>query len=78
MVPGLPKEVALDLSEPITAGELLDCLEHKLEIPQLRAKLVRYYVVVLNGTAIQHLQGWETIVEPGSLVSILAPMGGGR
>ncbi len=77
LVPGLPKQVTVDASEPITAETLMTLLESTLAIPDLRAKLMRHLIVVVNGTTIQHLQGWQTLVQPGARVSILAPMGGG-
>ncbi len=77
LVPGLPKQVTLDASGPITAEALIALLESTLAIPDLRANLMRHFIVVVDGTTIQHLQGWQTLVQPGARVSILAPMGGG-
>ncbi len=77
LVPGLPKQVTLDLAEPVTIGVLIDRLEQTLARPDLRAALTQYYIFVVNGTTIQHQQGWDTIVTPGSTVAVLAPMGGG-
>ncbi len=77
LVPGLPKRVILDSRTPVTAEALITLLESKLAIPELRAKLMQNFIVVVDGTTIQHLQGWQTLVQPGARVSILAPMGGG-
>jgi molybdopterin converting factor small subunit len=77
LVPGLPKMVTLQLEEPIPVSAVLKRLEEVIPIPDLTSRLMRTYIVVLNGKAIQHLQGWDTLVPPGSSVSVLAPMGGG-
>ncbi len=77
LVPGLPKQVTIDSSEAISAEALMTLLESRLAIPDLRAKLMRHFIVVVDGTTIQHLQGWQTVVQPGARVAILAPMGGG-
>ncbi len=77
LVPGLPKQVTIESSGPITAEALMSLLESRLAIPDLRAKLKQHLIVVVDGTTIQHRQGWQTLVQPGARVSILAPMGGG-
>ncbi len=77
LVPGLPKTICLVVDEPIAVSALLQRLEHIIPIPDLCAKLMRYYIIVVNGKAIQHLQGWETLVPPGSQITVLAPLGGG-
>ncbi len=77
LVPGLPEELTLDWAEPATVSILLERLELVIGQPDLIAQLRRYFIFVVNGTAIQHLQGWETPIEPGTHVSVLAPMGGG-
>ncbi len=76
-VPGLPRKLMLDLTEPITIDALAIRLEGILGIVDLRAKLAQHFIIVVNGTTIQHLQGWQTIVAPGARVAVLAPMGGG-
>jgi molybdopterin converting factor small subunit len=73
----LPKKVAQELDETVTVAELMDRLELVLGIPDLRAKLTRYCAIVVDGTSIQHLQGWDTPVRPGAMVAVVAPMGGG-
>ncbi len=77
LVPGLPKSVTLTLAEAITVDELFQRIEKEIGMPDLRAKTSRYFVVLVNGTSIQHLQGWDTPVRPGANVSVAAPMGGG-
>ena len=77
LIPGLPKTVTLPVDKPITVRVLLQRLEHIIPVPDLCAQLMHHYIVVLNGKAIQHLQGWETLVAPGSRVSVVAPLGGG-
>ena len=78
LVPGLPKAATVHLSDPVTLGELFARLEEALQRPGLRSEVTRHYAVLVDGTAIQHLQGWETLVRPGAAVSVVAPMGGGR
>ncbi len=77
LVPGLPKSVTLALAEPVTVAELFRRLEAAIGMPELRAKATKYFVILVDGTSIQHLQGWETPVAPGATVSVAAPMGGG-
>ncbi len=77
LVPHLPKSLDLELCEPITAAELMSKLEQVTGNPDLRVKIERFYAVLVDGTSIQHLQGWSTLVGPGSVVAIVAPMGGG-
>lgn len=77
LVPGLPKSVTMDLAEPITVAALLDRLDQMINLPDLCAKLVQYYAILVDGTSIQHLQGWDTVVRPGAAVAVVAPMGGG-
>lgn len=77
LVPHLPRSLELELSEPITAAELVVRLGQDTGISDLRAKIERFYAILVNGTSIQHLQGWSTLVRPGAAVAIVAPMGGG-
>ncbi len=77
LVPNLPKFLDLELSGPITAAGLVDRLAETTANPDLRAKVERYYAILVDGTSIQHLQGWSTLVRPGAVVAIVAPMGGG-
>ena len=77
LVPGLPRKLTLDVTEPITVDRLVTRLEGVLGIVDLRAKLTEYFIIAINGTTIQHLQGWQTLVAPGARVAVLAPMGGG-
>ncbi len=77
LVPALPKTATLELGEPITVAELFQRLEEAIGVPDLRAKVTMYYIVVVDGRSISHLQGWETLVTPGAAVSVVAPMGGG-
>ncbi len=77
LVPGLPRKLTLDLTEPITIDGLVTRLEGVLGIVNLRAKLTEYFIITVDGTTIQHLRDWQTLVFPGARVAILAPMGGG-
>ncbi len=77
LVQGLPRKLTLDLTEPITIDALVTRLEAVLGIVDLRTKLTEYFIITVNGTTIQHLQGWQTLVAPGARVAVLAPMGGG-
>ncbi len=77
LVLGLPKAMTLELERPITAEELFCRLAEKLAMPDLRVRLTSYLVILVDGTSIQHQEGWQTIVRPGSVVSVVAPMGGG-
>ena len=78
LVPHLPKSLELELSEPITAAELVVRLGQATGAADLRAKIERFYAILVDGTSIQHLQGWSTLVRPGASVAIVVPMGGGR
>jgi len=78
LVPHLPKSLELDLPEPITAAELVVRLGQATGAADLRAKIERFYAILVDGTSIQHLQGWSTLVRPGAEVAIVAPMGGGQ
>ena len=77
LVPGLPKSLALELTEPATVAHLFRRLEDTLRIPDLRAQVAKYCIILLDGTSIQHLQGWETVLRPGAAVAIVASLGGG-
>jgi molybdopterin converting factor small subunit len=77
LVPHLPRSLELELSEPIAAAELVVMLGQATGVADLRAKIERFYAVLVDGTSIQHLQGWSTVVRPGAAVAIVAPMGGG-
>jgi molybdopterin converting factor small subunit len=77
LVPRLPKTVQLEISEPITAAELVARLGEFTGAGDLRASIERFYAILLDGTSIYHLQGWSTLVRPGAVVAIVAPMGGG-
>jgi molybdopterin converting factor small subunit len=77
LIPHLPKSLQLELSRPITAAELVEKLGQAIGMADLRAKIERYYAILVDGTSIQHLQGWNTLVRPGIVVAIVAPMGGG-
>lgn len=77
LIPHLPKSLELDLSGPVTAAELVTRLEQATGTADLRAKMERYYAILVDGTSIQHLQGWSTQVRPGASVAVVAPMGGG-
>jgi len=77
LVPGLPKSVTMPLSRPVTVATLVDQLEAFLGIRELRSQITHYYAILVDGTAIQHLQGWETMVYPGASVVVVAPLSGG-
>lgn len=77
LIPGLPKSVTIPLNQPVTMAALIDRLGALLGVRELRDQIARYYAILLDGTAIQHLQGWETMVHPGASVAVVAPLGGG-
>jgi molybdopterin converting factor small subunit len=77
LIPNLPKSLELELSEPITAAELVVRLGQATGAGDLRAKIERFYAILVNGTSIQHLQDWDTLIRPGATVAVVAPMGGG-
>ena len=77
LVPGLPREVSVQATRALTADELLGRLEPLLGVTDLRVKLEQHFALLVNGTSIQHLGGWSTLIEPGASVSVVAPMGGG-
>jgi molybdopterin converting factor small subunit len=77
LVPGLPKCLDLELPEPITAEEVMVRVGQATGMSDLRVRIERFYAILVDGTSIQHLQGWSTLVRPGSSVAVVAPMGGG-
>jgi len=77
LVAGLPKTHEVELDAPITALQLFERLAHVLGQPELRHQVDKHFTVLVNGTSIRHLQGWETLVAPGASVAVVAPMGGG-
>jgi len=77
LVPGLPKEVFVTLERPVSLDELIATVEQMVGVPELRSRLERYCAILVNGTSIQHLQGWATPVCRGARVSVVIPMGGG-
>lgn len=77
LVPGLPGSVTLPASGPITAGELFARLQDVIGVSDLRERVSKSLIVLIDGASIQHKEGWETLVRPGANVSVVAPMGGG-
>ncbi len=67
----------LELPPEATARGLLRRLEEELAAGQLAEKLAEQCLVMVDGTAVEHLAGWETPLAEGSVVSIVpAAMGG--
>lgn len=77
LIPGLPNETRLAQDSVVTIGEVMAKVEEASGQENIRASVERYCAVLVNGTSIQHLAGWDTPVAPGDRVSIVAPMGGG-
>jgi|GEM_PF-7068964 len=77
LLPGLPSSITLQLAEPVTISELFQRLEEVVSVPGLRDRVSECLAVLVDGTSIQHLAGWDTVVRPGAAVSVVLPMGGG-
>jgi molybdopterin converting factor small subunit len=77
LVTGLPRETRLPQDSARTIAEVISRVEAVSGSEGVRAGVERYCAVLVNGTSIQHLAGWQTPVAPGDRVSIVAPMGGG-
>lgn len=69
--------IQLELPPDATAGLMLQRLEEALATPPLAEKLAGQYVVMVDGTAVEHLSGWETPLVEGSVVSIVPVAMGG-
>lgn len=68
-------EVALPVGA--TVRDLIAHLEAELGVDDLAARLAEHCLVAVNGTEIGHLDGWETELLPGAIVSIVPAMVGG-
>ena len=87
-IPEVPRKLEAaeaDLNEKLGAaraglGELKrrrQHLEAELGVDDLAARLAEHCLVAVNGTEIGHLDGWETELLPGAIVSIVPAMVGG-
>ncbi|AMM53461.1 MoaD family protein [Pyrococcus kukulkanii] len=61
--------------EASTVKELLEKIYAKY--PKVREELEEGYIILVNGHNIEHLQGLETPLKEGDIVSIFPPAGGG-
>ncbi|MGB9828114.1 MoaD/ThiS family protein [Thermosphaera chiliense] len=58
-----------------TVKELLDVLDE--QYPGFKKQLEGGYTILVNGLNIEHLNGFETSLKDGDVVSIFPPAGGG-
>jgi len=77
LAPGLPREIRLTQVGRLTVDEVISRVDALSGHAGVRASVERYCAVLVNGTSVQHKAGWQTPVEPGDRVAIVAPMGGG-
>ncbi|MFA4646845.1 MoaD family protein [Pyrococcus kukulkanii] len=61
--------------EASTVKELLEKIYAKY--PKVKEELEAGYIILVNGHNIEHLQGLETPLKEGDIVSIFPPAGGG-
>jgi molybdopterin synthase sulfur carrier subunit len=71
------RTVSIAVDRELIVHELLRFLGEQLAIDDLEEQVRGSYMVVVNGTSISHLQGWETRVQDGSVVTIVSPIAGG-
>ncbi|AFK22619.1 MoaD family protein [Pyrococcus sp. ST04] len=61
--------------EASTVKELLEKIYS--QYPKVKEELEEGYMILINGHNIEHLQGLETPLKDGDVVSIFPPAGGG-
>ncbi len=77
---GLPvprQVVQATLPAGATVRDLVARLEVELGVDDLAARLAEHCLLAVDGTEIGHLDGWETVLPPGAVVSIVPAMVGG-
>ncbi len=73
--------IDLDVAGPLPAGMLLH--QVTIDCPSLASKLWAgdrlsgQVKVLVNGRALDFLDGLETIIQPGDILSLFPPVGGG-
>lgn len=69
-------EIAIQASRIMTVRDVLKIACQELGLDQ-ESLLAEQYLIIVDGTEIRHLQRWDTMVRPGSTVSVVGGIGGG-
>ncbi len=74
--------IDFELDAPVTIKQLVDMASQRLgtDISQKLFdgdKIKRGTMILINGKNIHHLNGLDTLVEPGDRIAVFPPAGGG-
>ncbi len=79
---GDQKEVSLNSSNALTTRQTLETLfqdypDLRPEILDEAGKILPHVSVFANGRDVRHMQGLDTLLEPGQTLSLFPPVAGG-
>lgn len=77
LVGGGEKEITMEVDGEVSLEKLFRPMAQRLGVEGLEERIGERFLVLVDGTSIDYLRKSETIIKPGSIISVVPMVGGG-